>query len=97
MESMIFILKFSLCALLHNIEFDHDDEIFATADVSRPTKVSNISMIVNEPLEAHCPVVEHLHLWYLTVYKPTTTALLVFFLQYGTCCLGFILNKFVVS
>ncbi|PWA64217.1 COP1-like protein [Artemisia annua] len=40
------------------IEFDRDDEMFATAGVSRRIKVFNFSTIVNEPPEAHCPVVE---------------------------------------
>ncbi|KAI3774874.1 hypothetical protein L1987_49437 [Smallanthus sonchifolius] len=44
--------------IVSSIEFDRDDELFATADVSRRIKVFNFSTIVNEPPEAHCPVVE---------------------------------------
>ncbi|XP_076924829.1 E3 ubiquitin-protein ligase COP1-like [Bidens hawaiensis] len=44
--------------IVSSIEFDRDDELFATADVSRRIKVFNFSTIVNEPPEAHRPVVE---------------------------------------
>ncbi|KAK9078163.1 hypothetical protein SSX86_002220 [Deinandra increscens subsp. villosa] len=44
--------------IVSSIEFDRDDEIFATADVSRRIKVFNFSTIVNEPPEAHRPIVE---------------------------------------
>ncbi|KAL8189188.1 hypothetical protein R6Q57_028754 [Mikania cordata] len=44
--------------IVSSIEFDRDDEFFATADVSRRIKVFNFSTIVNEPPEAHRPVVE---------------------------------------
>ncbi|GJT41491.1 E3 ubiquitin protein ligase COP1-like protein isoform X1 [Tanacetum coccineum] len=44
--------------IVSSIEFDRDDEMFATAGVSRRIKVFNFSTIVNEPPEAHCPVVE---------------------------------------
>ncbi|XP_076904898.1 E3 ubiquitin-protein ligase COP1-like [Bidens hawaiensis] len=44
--------------IVSSIEFDRDDEMFATADVSRRIKVFNFSTIVNEPPEAHRPVVE---------------------------------------
>ncbi|CAO2812824.1 unnamed protein product [Amaranthus hypochondriacus] len=40
-----------------SIEYDHDDELFATAGVSRRIKVFDFSSVVNEP-DAHCPVVE---------------------------------------
>ncbi|KAI3803586.1 hypothetical protein L1987_31742 [Smallanthus sonchifolius] len=44
--------------IVSSIEFDRDDELFATADVSRRIKVFNFSTIVNESPEAHRPVVE---------------------------------------
>lgn len=44
--------------IVSSIEFDCDDEMFATAGVSRRIKVFNFSTVVNEPPEAHCPVVE---------------------------------------
>ncbi|KAL8151015.1 hypothetical protein V2J09_020823 [Rumex salicifolius] len=40
------------------IEFDRDDELFATAGVSRRIKVFDFSSVVNEPADAQCPVVE---------------------------------------
>lgn len=39
-------------------EFDRDDELFATAGVSRCIKVFDFSSVVNEPTDVHCPVVE---------------------------------------
>ncbi|KAK4369736.1 hypothetical protein RND71_009211 [Anisodus tanguticus] len=42
----------------YSIEFDRDDELFATAGVSRRIKVFEFSSVVNEPAEAQCPVVE---------------------------------------
>ncbi|XP_071691857.1 E3 ubiquitin-protein ligase COP1-like [Rutidosis leptorrhynchoides] len=44
--------------IVSSIEFDCDDEMFATAGVSRRIKVFDFSTVVNEPPEAHCPVVE---------------------------------------
>ncbi|XWS12895.1 hypothetical protein CRYUN_Cryun37aG0129400 [Craigia yunnanensis] len=41
-----------------SIEFDCDDELFATAGVSRRIKVFEFSSAVNEPADVHCPVVE---------------------------------------
>ncbi|KAF3772146.1 E3 ubiquitin-protein ligase [Nymphaea thermarum] len=41
-----------------HIEFDRDDEFFATAGVSRRIKVFEFSTVVNEPSDVHCPVVE---------------------------------------
>ncbi|XP_030544321.1 E3 ubiquitin-protein ligase COP1 isoform X1 [Rhodamnia argentea] len=41
-----------------SIEFDRDDELFATAGVSRRIKVFDFSTVVNEPTDVHCPVVE---------------------------------------
>lgn len=41
-----------------SIEFDRDDDLFATAGVSRRIKVFDFSAVVNEPTDAHCPVVE---------------------------------------
>ncbi|TYH09485.1 hypothetical protein ES288_A07G099700v1, partial [Gossypium darwinii] len=40
------------------IEFDRDDELFATTRVSRRIKVFNYSIVLNEPADVHCPVVE---------------------------------------
>ncbi|XP_059661141.1 E3 ubiquitin-protein ligase COP1 isoform X2 [Cornus florida] len=42
----------------YSIEFDRDDELFATAGVSRRIKVFDFSSVVNEPADVHCPVVE---------------------------------------
>ncbi|KAM6572561.1 E3 ubiquitin-protein ligase COP1 isoform X1 [Cannabis sativa] len=44
--------------IVSSIEFDRDDELFATAGVSRRIKVFDFSTVVNEPAELHCPVVE---------------------------------------
>ncbi|KAK6120632.1 hypothetical protein DH2020_045627 [Rehmannia glutinosa] len=44
--------------IVSSIEFDRDDELFATAGVSRRIKVFDFSSVVNEPTDVHCPVVE---------------------------------------
>ncbi|PON41651.1 Guanine nucleotide-binding protein, beta subunit [Parasponia andersonii] len=44
--------------IVSSIEFDRDDELFATAGVSRRIKVFDFSSVVNEPADLHCPVVE---------------------------------------
>lgn len=44
--------------IVSSIEFDRDDEYFATAGVSRRIKVFNFSSVVNEPVDVHVPVVE---------------------------------------
>ncbi|CAM8908657.1 unnamed protein product [Rhodiola kirilowii] len=44
--------------IVSSIEFDRDDELFATAGVSRSIKIFEFSSIVNEPADVHCPVVE---------------------------------------
>ncbi|XP_022758994.1 E3 ubiquitin-protein ligase COP1-like [Durio zibethinus] len=44
--------------IVSSIEFDRDDELFATAGVSRRIKVFDFSMVLNEPEDVHCPVVE---------------------------------------
>ncbi|KAK3038903.1 hypothetical protein RJ639_027531 [Escallonia herrerae] len=44
--------------IVSSIEFDRDDELFATAGVSRRIKVFDFSSVVNEPADMHCPVVE---------------------------------------
>ncbi|XP_027127492.2 E3 ubiquitin-protein ligase COP1-like [Coffea arabica] len=44
--------------IVSSIEFDRDDELFATAGVSRRIKVFDFSSIINEPADVHCPVVE---------------------------------------
>lgn len=44
--------------IVSSIEFDCDDELFATAGVSRCIKVFDFSSVVNEPTDVHCPVVE---------------------------------------
>ncbi|KAG4207181.1 hypothetical protein ERO13_A03G050950v2 [Gossypium hirsutum] len=41
-----------------SIEFDRDDELFAAAGVSWGIKVFDYSMVLNEPADVHCPVVE---------------------------------------
>ncbi|CAM6088169.1 unnamed protein product [Calypogeia fissa] len=45
-------------SLLRSIEFDRDDEYFATAGVSRRIKVFEFATVVNELADVHCPVVE---------------------------------------
>ncbi|KAL9255294.1 E3 ubiquitin-protein ligase COP1-like protein [Drosera capensis] len=44
--------------IVSSIEFNRDDELFATAGVSRRIKVFDFSSVVNEPADLHCPVVE---------------------------------------
>ncbi|CAL0315799.1 unnamed protein product [Lupinus luteus] len=44
--------------IVSSIEFDRDDDLFATAGVSRCIKVFEFSTVMNEPADAHCPVVE---------------------------------------
>uniref|UniRef100_A0A6N2KWW4 Uncharacterized protein n=2 Tax=Salix viminalis TaxID=40686 RepID=A0A6N2KWW4_SALVM len=44
--------------IVSSIEFDRDDELFATAGVSRRIKIFEFSSVMNEPADAHCPVVE---------------------------------------
>ncbi|XP_022877277.1 E3 ubiquitin-protein ligase COP1-like [Olea europaea var. sylvestris] len=44
--------------IVSSIEFDRDDELFATAGVSRCIKVFDFSSVVNEHTDVHCPVVE---------------------------------------
>ncbi|EXB77009.1 E3 ubiquitin-protein ligase COP1 [Morus notabilis] len=49
---------FQSANILSSIEFDRDDEFFATAGVSRRIKVFEFSSVVNEPADIHCPIVE---------------------------------------
>lgn len=44
--------------IVSSIEFDRDDELFATAGVSRRIKIFEFSTVVNVPAEMHFPVVE---------------------------------------
>ncbi|CAE6026285.1 unnamed protein product [Arabidopsis arenosa] len=44
--------------IVSSIEFDRDDELFATAGVSRCIKVFDFSSVVNEPADMQCPIVE---------------------------------------
>ncbi|PIN04814.1 U5 snRNP-specific protein-like factor [Handroanthus impetiginosus] len=44
--------------IVSSIEFDRDDELFATAGVSRRIKVFEFSSVLNEPAEVQCPVAE---------------------------------------
>ncbi|KAH9551797.1 hypothetical protein CY35_09G031600 [Sphagnum magellanicum] len=44
--------------IVSSIEFDRDDELFATAGVSRRIKVFEFATVVNEVADVHCPVVE---------------------------------------
>ncbi|KAI5570262.1 hypothetical protein BDE02_11G016300 [Populus trichocarpa] len=44
--------------IVSSIEFDRDDELFATAGVSRRIKIFEFSSVMNEPEDVHCPVVE---------------------------------------
>lgn len=49
---------FHTANIVSSIEFDRDDELFATAGVSRRIKVFDFATVVNEPADVHCPVVE---------------------------------------
>ncbi|KAH6754915.1 Transducin/WD40 repeat-like superfamily protein [Perilla frutescens var. hirtella] len=44
--------------IVSSIEFDRDDELFATAGVSRRIKIFEFSSVVNDPTDAQCPVAE---------------------------------------
>ncbi|KAK4386731.1 E3 ubiquitin-protein ligase COP1 [Sesamum angolense] len=44
--------------IVSSIEFDRDDELFATAGVSRRIKIFEFSSVVNEPSDVQCPVAE---------------------------------------
>ncbi|KAB1222087.1 E3 ubiquitin-protein ligase COP1 [Morella rubra] len=44
--------------IVSSIEFDRDDELFATAGVSRCIKVFDFSTVLNETADMHYPVVE---------------------------------------
>ncbi|XP_057764957.1 E3 ubiquitin-protein ligase COP1-like isoform X2 [Salvia miltiorrhiza] len=44
--------------IVSSIEFDRDDELFATAGVSRQIKIFEFSSVVNEPTDSQCPVAE---------------------------------------
>ena len=44
--------------IVSSIEFDRDDELFATAGVSWRIKVFEFATVVNEPTGVHCPIVE---------------------------------------
>ncbi|GAB2212651.1 hypothetical protein Droror1_Dr00020630 [Drosera rotundifolia] len=44
--------------IVSSIEFDRDEELFATAGVSKRIKVFEFNALVNDPTEVHCPVVE---------------------------------------
>ncbi|KAJ8528380.1 hypothetical protein K7X08_022072 [Anisodus acutangulus] len=49
---------FQSANIVSSIEFNRDDELFATAGVSRRIKVFDFPSVVNEPADVHCPVVE---------------------------------------
>ncbi|XP_051133864.1 E3 ubiquitin-protein ligase COP1-like [Andrographis paniculata] len=44
--------------IVSSIEFDRDDELFATAGVSRRIKIFEFSSVVNESSDVQCPVAE---------------------------------------
>ncbi|XP_073138412.1 E3 ubiquitin-protein ligase COP1-like [Henckelia pumila] len=44
--------------IVSSIEFDRDDQLFATAGVSRRIKIFEFSSVVNEPADVQCPVAE---------------------------------------
>ncbi|KAL9266877.1 E3 ubiquitin-protein ligase COP1-like protein [Drosera capensis] len=44
--------------IVSSIEFDRDEELFATAGVSKRIKVFEFNALVNDPTEVHCPAVE---------------------------------------
>ncbi|GAY35298.1 hypothetical protein CUMW_015450 [Citrus unshiu] len=49
---------FHAANIISSIEFDRDDELFATAGVSRRIKIFEFSSVVNEPRDVHYPMVE---------------------------------------
>ncbi|KAF5746115.1 photoregulatory zinc-finger protein COP1 [Tripterygium wilfordii] len=49
---------FHAANIVSSIEFDRDDELFATAGVSRRIKIFDFSTVVNERTDVQCPVVE---------------------------------------
>lgn len=49
---------FNSANIVSSIEFDRDDELFATAGVSRRIKIFEFSSVVNEPADVQCPVAE---------------------------------------
>ncbi|XP_041993892.1 E3 ubiquitin-protein ligase COP1-like isoform X2 [Salvia splendens] len=49
---------FHAANIVSSIEFDRDDELFATAGVSRQIKIFEFSSVVNEPADSQCPVAE---------------------------------------
>uniref|UniRef100_A0A7N0SXA7 RING-type domain-containing protein n=1 Tax=Kalanchoe fedtschenkoi TaxID=63787 RepID=A0A7N0SXA7_KALFE len=49
---------FQSANIVSSIEFDRDDELFATAGVSKRIKVFDFASVLNEPADAHFPVVE---------------------------------------
>ncbi|KAL9236956.1 hypothetical protein vseg_011560 [Gypsophila vaccaria] len=44
--------------IVSSIEFDRDNELFATAGVSRRIKIFEFSSVLDEPAQAHCAVVD---------------------------------------
>ncbi|KAG0631240.1 hypothetical protein M758_1G237800 [Ceratodon purpureus] len=44
--------------IVSSIDFDRDDELFATAGVSRRIKVFDFATVVNDLADLHCPVAE---------------------------------------
>ncbi|KAF5741404.1 E3 ubiquitin-protein ligase COP1 isoform X1 [Tripterygium wilfordii] len=49
---------FHAANIVSSIEFDREDELFATAGVSRRIKIFDFSTVVNGPADIQCPVVE---------------------------------------
>ncbi|CAM8941272.1 unnamed protein product [Rhodiola kirilowii] len=49
---------FQSANIVSSIEFDRDDELFATAGVSKRIKVFDFASVLNEPSDAHIPAVE---------------------------------------
>ncbi|KAF4372605.1 hypothetical protein F8388_027278 [Cannabis sativa] len=49
---------FHAANIVSSIEFNQDDELFATAGVSRRIKVFEFSSVVNEPNDIHYPIVD---------------------------------------
>ncbi|KAI3818890.1 hypothetical protein L1987_12711 [Smallanthus sonchifolius] len=52
------LLNLGTGIFISSIEFDRDDELFATAGVSRCIKVFEFACVVNEQVNVQCPVVE---------------------------------------
>lgn len=49
---------FNASSIVSSIEFDRDDEYFATAGVTKKIKIFDYGSIVKDPIDMHYPVKE---------------------------------------